>query len=148
VITCHAGPGGIEVVDGVRVARVRRLPEAVLRFRGFVTPLSHLPFSLAALRNGDFDVAHSFSQIDTWAALRWRSRGGGPVVFTCAEPPSRENLADRRQQLRMVTRAFRESDALSATTEAVQEAVRRWLAIEVPIVDLGDAQALKKLYAT
>jgi hypothetical protein len=146
VITCHAGPSGTESIEGIRVARVRRLPEAALRFRGFVTPLTQLPFTLAALERERFDVAHAFTEVDAWASVRWRERGGGDAIFTCAEPPTRETLADRRQRLKLVTRAFWDSDAVAAASSEVRDEVERWLSLDVPIVAPGDAAGYVELY--
>jgi hypothetical protein len=147
VITCHAAPGETGSVEGIRVARVRRLPEAALRFRGFVTPLTQLPFTLAALERETFDVAHAFTEIDAWASVRWREQGGGAAIFTCVEPPTRETLADRRQRRNLVTQAFWESDAVAAANSKVRDEVERWLSLDVPILDPGDAAGYVELYA-
>jgi hypothetical protein len=146
VITCHAGPMMTEIVENVRVQRVRRLPEAALRFRGFVTPLTQLPFTLTALRGSSFDVAHAFSEIDCWAALRWRRGGGGRVVFTPSQPPTRESLADRRQRLRLISHAFGQSDAVTAPDSAVRDAIERWVGLEVPVVGGADAPGYETIY--
>lgn len=134
------------IEDGVRVERVRQLPEALLRFRGFASPLSHLPFAVAALHKGDYDVAHAFSAVDAMAALRWRQWDGGPVVFTCVEPPARETLADGRQRLRMTSAAFSRSDVVTAATAETRDAIRRWLALEVEVIDPADAAGFVALY--
>ena len=131
------GPGGL-----------RSLPvgEKALRFRGFADPLTHLPSAVVALRRGGFDVAHAFSPQDAMAALAWRRLGGGPVVFSTAEPVGRESLADARLSFRMVQRALSDSDAVVALSEESRAAMWRWLAIEVPLIEPRDASGWERLY--
>jgi hypothetical protein len=80
------------------------------------------------------------------AALAWRRLGGGPVVFSTAEPVSRESLADARLSFRMVQRALSDSDAVVALSEPGRAAMWRWLALEVPLIEPGDASGWARLY--
>lgn len=123
-----------------------RLVEKVLRYRGFATPLTHVPFAVAELRRGGFDVAQAFTPQDAVAALLWRRSGGGPVVFSPGDPPRRETLADRRLGLRLLERALEESDAVVALTEQHRDAFLRWLALDVPVIEPRDAAGWERLY--
>jgi hypothetical protein len=150
-----SGPVAAELLQALRTAGhraevlgARGVPpvEKVLRYRGFATPLTHVPSVVAALRRGRYDVAHALSPQDALAALLWRRRGGGAVVFSPAEPPSRETLADRRLSLRLVQRALDESDAVVALTDTTRAATARWLALEVPLIEAHDAAGWESLY--
>ena len=123
-----------------------RPAEKVLRYRGFATPLTHVPFAVAALRRGGFDLAQAFSPQDAAAALLWRRSGGGPVVFSPADPPRRETLADRRLSLRLLERALEASEAVVALSDEHREAFSRWLALDVPVLEPDDAAGWERLY--
>ena len=73
----------------LQVRRVRRPPDGLFRARGFIRPLTQIPFAISALRAGRFDVIHAFSIIDAQAALMWRRFGGPPTIFTALVPPKR-----------------------------------------------------------
>jgi Glycosyl transferase 4-like domain len=120
--------------------------DKVLRYRGFATPLTQVPSAVAALRRGRYDVAQALSPQDALAALLWRRRGGGAVVFSPAEPPRRETLADRRLSLRLAERALDDSDAVVALTDEARDAFSRWLALDVPLIEAGDAARWERLY--
>lgn len=123
-----------------------RLPEKVLRYRGFATPLTQVPFCVAALRRGDFDLAQAFSPQDALAARLWRRLEGRPIVFSPSEPLRREVLADRRLSLKLLDRAVEESDAVVAPTEEQREAFSRWLALDVPVIVPSDSAGWDRLY--
>jgi hypothetical protein len=125
--------GGAEPV--VLTARPLRIPEGVLRRRGFERPLSHVPRLLAELVRGDFDVVHALSPADAAAARGWRRVRGGPVVFTCVKPPDRESVSNRRLTLRLLAAAVEDSDAVLAADEAVRSAMSRWLAVDAPVLE-------------
>jgi hypothetical protein len=120
--------------------------ERALRFRGFASPLTHVPFALAGLMRGAFDVAHAFTPQDAAASLAWRRRSGRPVVFTPAVPPDRSTVADGRLRLRLLEQALREADAITAPDEPTRAAVERWLAVDAPLLAPGDAAAHVALY--
>src|SRR3954451_6841679 len=111
-----------------------RAADALLRRRGFTQPLAHVPFTVAALIAGRYEAAHAFTPSDAVAALEWRRRGGGPVVFTCRDTLSRANVADRRLRLSFLRCATEEPDAVLAATPEVAASMRRWLAIEAPVL--------------
>lgn len=143
---CHRGPWERLCEEHRDVIRVHRLSERLLSARGFITPVSHLPMLLIAMLEERVNVVHAFSAVDAQAALAYRRFSRKPFVFSFAEPPRREELADRRGKLRFLQRALRGSDAVTATSADVRDAVERWLAMDVPIVEPGDADAYETLY--
>jgi len=102
-----------------------------------------VPSGVAALRGGSFHVAQAFSPQDATAALLWRRLGGGPVVFSPAEPLRRETMADRRLSLRLLERAIEDSDAVVAPTEESRAALWRWLSLDVPLLEPSDNRRLR-----
>lgn len=143
---CHRGPWVRSVEEHRDVVRVRRLPEGPLRARGFVTPATHVPMLVVALLEERVNVVHAFSAVDAQAALAWRRLTRKPAIFSFVEPPRREELADRRGKLRFVSRALRDSDAVTATSAETGRAVQRWLSRDVPVVDTAEAEAYESLY--
>jgi hypothetical protein len=142
VVTCGRGPAGRSRHAGFSVARVRRLPEAPLRVRGFERPLTHLPFALLELLGGRFDVVHAFSPVDAAVARAWRRARGGPIAFTCLSPPARENVSNRRLTLRLLEAALEGSDAVLAADVEVRAAMWRWLAVDAEALAPADHAAL------
>jgi hypothetical protein len=142
VVTCGRGPARRSTQAGFTVARVRRLPEAPLRVRGFERPLTHLPFALVELMSGGFDVVHSFSPADAAVARAWRRAHGGPIAFTCLIPPTRENVSSRRLTLRLLEAALERSDAVLAADDEVRAAMWRWLAVDTEALAPADHVAL------
>jgi hypothetical protein len=130
----------------MRVARLdHRRPnalDALLRRRGFTQPLAHVPITCASLFAGRYDIAHAYTPADAVAALAWRRRSGGPVVFTCTEVLSRANVADGRLRLAMLRRATEETDAVLAATPEVAASMRKWLAIDAPVLDAAGHERL------
>ncbi len=120
--------------------------EGLLRRRGFAAPLTHIPQTLRALTRGDPDVAHAFSPQDACAALLWRRRSGRPVVFSLAGPVERERLADGRLQLRLLSTALEESDAVVVHDAESRAAAWRWLALEPQLIAPQDGAAHERLY--
>jgi hypothetical protein len=127
--------GGVEPLADVA--------DGLLRRRGFTDALSAVPLGLAALRAGGFDLAHAFSPADAVAAQLW---GDGPVVFTCAETLGRHNVADRRLRLALLRRAVERSDAVLAPDDDGRAALARWLAVDAPVLEPGDAAGHLQLY--
>jgi nucleoside-diphosphate-sugar epimerase len=134
----------VTVVDAG--SRATRAADALLARRGFAVPLAHVPLAARALAAGAFDIAHAFTPADAAAALLWRRRSGGPVVFTATEPPDRAGLADSRLRLRLWDAATTDVAAVTAATEASCAALWRWFALEVPVIEPSDAAAHERLY--
>ena len=146
VITCGPGSGGRSSTDGLEVIRVRRLAETPLRLRGFVGPLTQIPFIYAALGRGRFDIVHAFTALDVQPGLLWRRSSGTPLVFTCCDPPARETLADSRGSLRVARAAFEATDHVTAARAEVSDAAVRWLALDPPVVAPAEASAYERIY--
>lgn len=146
VLSSHRGATRVTHEGDVRVIRIRRLGEKALSRRGFTGPLTHVPGLLRALSGGGYELAHAFSPPDALAARLWGRRIRRPVVFTCAETPRREHLADRRLRLALLAGAVAESDAAVAASEAVREGLERWLAVDAPVLTAQDAAGHERLY--
>ena len=146
VITCGPGPGSRSSTDGLEVIRVRQLAEAPLRLRGFVGPLTQIPFIFAALSRGRFDIVHAFTALDVQPGLLWRRRSRTPLVFTCCDPPARERLADARGRVRITRDAFAAVDHVTAARIEVGDAARRWLAVDLPVVAPAESSAYERIY--
>ena len=131
----------------VRASTVGAL-ESLLRRRGFAGSLTRVPAGLTALLRDGFDIVHAFSTTDAAAALAWRRLAARPAVavFTCVEPLDRARLADRRLRLWLLERAVRDSDAVTAATEASRAELARWLALDAPVIESGDAAGYERLY--
>ena len=158
VALVHAAPAPAcvrELAQALRAAghrprvvapRPAAVVERVLRARGFMRPLSHLPSAGAALLREELDVVHAFSAQDAAVALAWQRRRGGPVVFTCAEAIDRGTVAHGRLRLRLLEAALRDADAVTAIDAASRDALERWLAVDAALVAPHDAAAHERLY--
>lgn len=146
VLASHVASPRRSTCDGIPVVHVARLSESPLLWRGFTGPLTQVPLMLRALLSGSYDVVHAFSAADALAARLWRRRVGGPVLFTCAETLARDRLSDRRLRLRLLSSAVEDSDGVLVPTEEARTALRRWLAVEAPVVEPGDGAAHVRLY--
>jgi hypothetical protein len=135
----------VPAVDGFAPIRLRRLPDAPLRLRKIGDDLAVLPAALRALASGRFDAAHAFAPELACAAAVWSRRSGRPAVFTPADPPRRETVAARRLRLATWRRALA-GCAVAAPTEEVRDALRRWFAIDAPLVAPADADGNLALY--
>lgn len=135
-----------ELGHAVTVVRAARAPEALLRRRGFTGPLTPIPLATLALLRGDHDVVHAFTPSDALAARLWRRARGGPVVVTVREALDRSTVSDTRLRLPLLQAAVEDADALLAASGAAQAALRRWFALEAPVVDPADAAAHAEVY--
>lgn len=136
------------IVDGppVRLRQALRGPEAILAGRGFTGSLTHAPAVAAALLARRFDVVHAFSVVDALAARWWRARSGRAVAFTLAETLDRANVAHARLRLRLLDAALADAGTLRAVDAEVAAALRRWMAIEAPVLPIADAQGAVRAY--
>ena len=146
IVTAHVGPTRRRPERGIEVVRLRRLPEARLRLRGFTGPLTHVPSVVGELLRGSYAVAHAFSAPDALAGRLWRSAAGRPVAFTPAEPITRESLADRRLRMRLVQRAVERSDAVIAPSAEVRVGLWRWFALDALEIAPDNALAHVEAY--
>lgn len=134
---------GHDLVLGPALGAADRL----LRARGFTGALPQVALAAHVLRGADYDVAHALSPAAARGALAWRRGSGRPVVFTCSEVLDRPTLSDRRLRLDLLASALERSDAVTATTEEGAAALRRWMAVDAPVLAAGDGAAHGALYA-
>lgn len=127
------------------VLRPRALPAAPLALRKIGDELERFPGALLALHEGGFDAAHALSPTLACAAIVWARRTGRPAALTVLEPPRRDTLAARRLRLATWRRAVGHGRVAAATPEAAA-ALRRWLAVDAPVVAPGDAAGNLALY--
>lgn len=133
-------------VPGAGVRRALGGPESLLRRRGFIGPLTHVPVTVGALLAGRFDVVHAFSVTDALAARCWRSRTGRSMVFTCAETLDRASVAHARLRLRLLAAALQDPDpVLAADTEGAM-ALKRWMAVETAVLPVADPRGALRVY--
>jgi len=146
VLSSRPGRTRRSLEDDVPVVRTGRLPEAALRWRGFVGPLTHIPLAAWTLVREPHDVAHAFSPADALLALLGRRMTGKPAIFTSPDTLDRGQLADRRLRLWLLARAGEDTDAVTALTEESQAALWRWLAVDAALIEPRDAGAHERLY--
>lgn len=139
IVGSRVGPTRRSEADGIVVVELGRLPEGPLRSRAFDGPITHLP-RVARLRG--FDVVHAFSPQDAAAARSTAAR----VVFTPAEPPRREALAERRLRLRFWEAAIRPPTALVVPDDERRDTAWRWLAVDAVVVAPDDAAGHERVY--
>jgi hypothetical protein len=120
------------------------LLDAAMGVRKLGEGLGSATAAAVALRRGRFDVAHAFTPEGAVAAA-WAN--GPASVLTFTEPLRRERLSDRRLRLATLERALRLSGAVVAADDAVAESLERWLGIGAPVLDLGDGDGHRELYA-
>jgi glycosyltransferase involved in cell wall biosynthesis len=135
VITSHGGLPETGEEEGIPVLRVPRPPDGRFERRGFEHYLTHVPFSYAALRAGDYDVAHAWFTTDALAAGRWRRRTGRPAVHSYMGIPDHDGLMWRRRRLEITLRALRETDVTVALSRYVADEFRRWLGFDVHVIE-------------
>jgi phosphatidylinositol alpha-mannosyltransferase len=135
LITSHPGRPGRGFEDGLEITRNWRPPERWLRRRGFDDYLSHVPFSYATLKRGDYDLAHALYPTDALAAVRWSRRTGRPAVLSYLGVPN-ERPSRRDATVRSAPRASAVT-AMSVHAAGLLEArVRRPVEVISPGVDL------------
>jgi glycosyltransferase involved in cell wall biosynthesis len=133
LITSHPAKPRRAVVDGLPVTYHRRPPERWLRERRFDDYWTHVPFTYASLRRGDFDLAHAFYPTDALAAALWSRRTGRPTLFSVMGIPN--PLIKIRFDAQ--PRAARRSDVVTVDSRAVADAFfYRW-GIETRVVYPG-----------
>jgi rhamnosyl/mannosyltransferase len=137
LITSHRGATTVCMEDGLRVIRLWRPPDARLERRMFERHLTHIPFSYAALRRGDYDLAHAVYPTDALAAARWRARTGRPAVLSYMGIPHRRGLANRRWRAEITRRAFAGASAVVMLSAAAADASERWLGFRPRVIAPG-----------
>jgi len=136
LITSHRGPPRRTVEDGLPVLRLPRPPQARRLLRLDEPYLTHVPLSYAALRAGDYDLAHAVYPTDALAAARWRARTGRPAVLSYLGIPDREWLAYHRRGT-VLRAAARGCDVVVALSRAAADAFALWLGYQAPVINPG-----------
>ncbi len=135
LITSHRGLPQRSLEDGMRVLRLPRPPGGGrLARRGFEVHLAHLPLSYAALRAGNFDLAHAWYVTDALAAVRWGRVSGRPVVCSYMGIPDEPGLAGARGRLAITRRALAGCDAMVALSRHAADEFRRTLGYEARVI--------------
>jgi glycosyltransferase involved in cell wall biosynthesis len=137
LITSVRGRPSRKVEDGLEVVRVWRPPDGRLRRRVYEDHLTHVPFSYAALRAGDDEIAHALYPTDGLAAVRWGERTGRPVVFSHMGIPHRQGLASRRRRVEILQRVIAGSGAVVALSRFSAAAFERWLGVTPRVIAPG-----------
>lgn len=97
LITSHPGRPRRSLEDGLRILRLPRPPHGPLLRRLFEPYVSHVPLTYAALRAGDYDLAHAMHAPDALAAARWQRHTGRPSVLTYLGIPDPDWLAQHHR---------------------------------------------------
>jgi glycosyltransferase involved in cell wall biosynthesis len=137
LITSHPGRPSRVVEDGLPVLRSWRPPDRRLTRRLYPEYVTHAPFSYAALRAGDDDLAHAFHLTDAVISARWRERTGRPAIFSYMGLPSRAVTADRRHKLKMLERAVTANAAVVALSQAAAREMHRWMGVRPHVIYPG-----------
>jgi phosphatidylinositol alpha-mannosyltransferase len=134
LITSHRGWPTRTVEDGLPIIRVPRPPDGRL---GYEQYLSHVPLSFAALRLGDYDLAHAVYPTDGLAAARWRRHTGRPAIMSYMGAPQRRFLSGRRKRLESMLGSIRGCDVVVALSEYASAAFRHELGYDAPVIYPG-----------
>lgn len=137
LITSHPGRPTHTVEDGLEVTRNWRPSAARLRRREVEDHLTHVPFSYLSLVRGRAVLAHAFYPTDALAGIRWAKRTGSPAILTYMGVPHRRGIAARRHRAEILTRAVRESDAVTVLSRTAADAMRRWVGAEARVIHPG-----------
>jgi glycosyltransferase involved in cell wall biosynthesis len=98
LITSHPGRPRRSVEDGLEILRLPRPPHGPV-LRRFLEPyVTHVPLTYAALRAGDYDVAHAVYPTDALATARWQRHTGRPALLTYLGIPDPQWLSQRRRR--------------------------------------------------
>lgn len=137
ILTSHPGRPARNAEEGVKVVRLWRPPDRLLRRRRIQENVTHVPFSYLELLRHPPDVAHAFYPTDALASTRWAARSGRPALLTLTGIPGRENVSNVRLRLRVLELATTASDEVLVLSEAAREGAWRWLGIESRVIYPG-----------
>jgi phosphatidylinositol alpha-mannosyltransferase len=137
VVTSHRGRQSEAVEDGIAITRVPRLPDERLNRRRFEDHLTHLPFSYAALRKGDAQVANAFTVADAAMATLWSAKTGRPLVLSYMGVPDHPGLVHKRRRLQLTERAIRGAAATVGLSQYAVDQFEYWLGVEARLIYPG-----------
>lgn len=144
MITSHPGLPSYRVEEGLPILRLPRPGQGRLLRRLYEPYLTHVPLSYAALRAGDYDLAHAVHPPDALAAARWRRVTGRPALLSYLGVPDHAGLLERRGRLELIRSALRGCDAVVALSRYAADAFERWLGYQAPVIAPGvDVRAFK-----
>lgn len=136
VITSHRRRRSVTVEDGLRVVRLRRPPERS-PLDWYEHHVATVPGTLVELQRGRYDVVHAFFAPQAWAGVRWRDRGGPPVVFSIHGILNRRYLVKRRYRLELIEGAIARADAVNVLSEAARRSLRSLFGREPSVLPGG-----------
>jgi glycosyltransferase involved in cell wall biosynthesis len=136
LITSHPGPPRRSVEAGLPILRLPRPPSGARLQRMFEPYATHVPLTYAALRLGDYDLAHAVYPTDAVAAARWRKRTGRPAILSYLGIPTREWMAVQRRG-EVLRIALRGCDAVVALSRYAADAFERVLGYQAPVIAPG-----------
>jgi glycosyltransferase involved in cell wall biosynthesis len=139
VLTTHRETSSVASEDGFRVARLWRPPDALFERRAYEDYLGAAASQAYALVRDEFDVAHAFSPVSGWAALKARRLGGPPVVYSNMGIPTRRYLVMARYRIPMHVDLARHAATCTVLSEAAAGDFRRYLLREPEVVPPGIA---------
>jgi glycosyltransferase involved in cell wall biosynthesis len=136
LITSHPGMPQRSTEDGLPILRLPRPPHGPVLRRMYEPYMTHVPLSYAALRAGEYDVAHAVYPTDALAAARWRRRSGRPAVLSYLGIPSRAWLAELRRG-EVLRAAVRGCDAVVALSRHAADEFQSSLGYEARVIAPG-----------
>jgi phosphatidylinositol alpha-mannosyltransferase len=139
VLTTHRHATSVGSEDGFRVMRRWRPPDALFERRAYEDYLGATASQAYALLRDEFDVAHAFSPVSGWAALRARRLGGPPVVYSNMGIPTRRYLVMARYRLPMHVELARRAAKCTVLSEAAAADFRRYLLRDPEVIPPGIA---------
>ncbi|HWF73992.1 MAG TPA: glycosyltransferase family 4 protein [Solirubrobacteraceae bacterium] len=143
LITSHPGAPRRTVEDGLPILRLPRPPSGARLRRMFEPYVTHVPLSYAALRLGDYDLAHAVYPTDALAAARWRKRTGRPAILSYMGIPTRAWVAEQRRR-QVLGVALRGCDAVVALSRYAARAFEEVLGYQAPVIAPGvDLEAFR-----
>jgi glycosyltransferase involved in cell wall biosynthesis len=98
--------------------------------------MTHVPLTYAALRWGDYDLAHAVYPNDALAAAWWRKRTGRPAILSYLGIPTREWMGVQRRG-EVLGVALRGCDAVVALSHYAANAFEEVLGYEAPVINPG-----------
>ncbi|WP_249010133.1 glycosyltransferase family 4 protein [Conexibacter sp. DBS9H8] len=137
LITSHPGRPTLTTESGLAILRLPRPPQGPLVRRGYEQYLTHVPLSYAALRAGDYAVAHAVYPTDALAAARWRARSGRPALLSYLGIPDEAGLAQRRWHREFVARALEHTDRVVALSQHAAAAFAASFGYRAPVIPPG-----------
>lgn len=137
LITSHPYRPRRSVEDNLPVVRLPRPPQGFLLRRGYEAYMTHVPLSYAALRRGDYELAHAFYTTDALAATRWGRLTGRPALLSYMGIPEPEWLDANRWRRAILMRAGQNAGAIVVLSRYAAEVMRSSTGLESEVVYPG-----------